>query len=43
MLHKGRIVARGRAGEIGGPGESLEDAFRRLVAAPDKRTVRSAA
>ena len=43
VLHRGRIVARGRAGEIGGPGETLEAAFRRLVAEPDKRAVKSAA
>ena len=34
VLHRGRIVARGRAGEIGEAGEGLEAAFRRLVAAP---------
>ena len=34
VLHKGRIVARGQAGTIGGREESLEAAFRRLVAEP---------
>jgi len=34
VLHRGRIVARGRAGEIGEPGETLEAAFRRLVSEP---------
>ena len=43
VLHKGRIVARGRAEEIAGPGESLEAAFRRLVAEPGRGTVKSAA
>ncbi|GBU15960.1 MULTISPECIES: ABC transporter ATP-binding protein [Methylobacterium] len=37
ILHKGRIVARGRAGEIGAPGEGLETAFRRLVAEPGRQ------
>ncbi|AWN42482.1 ABC transporter ATP-binding protein [Methylobacterium durans] len=32
VLHRGRIVARGQAGSIGTEGESLETAFRRLVA-----------
>jgi ABC-2 type transport system ATP-binding protein len=36
VLHRGRIVARGRAGEIGMPGEALADAFRRLVAEPGR-------
>ncbi|MGU3538357.1 ABC transporter ATP-binding protein [Methylobacterium sp. A54F] len=34
VLHRGRIVARGRAGTIGAADESLEAAFRRLVAEP---------
>ena len=37
VLHRGRVVARGQAGSIGGPGESLEAAFRRLVAEPGKQ------
>ena len=36
VLHRGRIVARGRAGTIGGADESLAEAFRRLVAEPAK-------
>ncbi|SEH29397.1 ABC-2 type transport system ATP-binding protein [Methylobacterium sp. 275MFSha3.1] len=36
VLHRGRIVARGRAGGIGRPGEALADAFRRLVAEPGR-------
>ncbi|MEG9526262.1 MAG: ATP-binding cassette domain-containing protein, partial [Hyphomicrobiales bacterium] len=36
VLHRGRIIARGRAGDIGSPGESLADAFRRLVAEPGR-------
>ncbi|WP_375462493.1 ABC transporter ATP-binding protein [uncultured Methylobacterium sp.] len=34
VLHRGRIVARGRAGGIGEADETLADAFRRLVAEP---------
>ena len=37
ILHRGKIVSRGRAGQIGAPGESLETAFRRLVADPGKQ------
>ena len=36
VLHRGRIVARGTAGAIGQGGESLEEAFRRLVAEPGR-------
>ena len=36
VLHKGRIVARGKAGTIGRADESLEEAFRRLVSEPAK-------
>ncbi|GJD85400.1 ABC transporter ATP-binding protein [Methylobacterium haplocladii] len=36
VLHKGRIVARGLAGQIGTAGETLEATFRRLVAEPVK-------
>ncbi|GJE60049.1 ABC transporter ATP-binding protein [Methylobacterium trifolii] len=36
VLHKGRIIARGTAGGIGGADETLADAFRRLVAEPPK-------
>ena len=36
VLHRGRIVARGKAGAIGQGAESLEDAFRRLVAEPGR-------
>ena len=43
VLHRGRIVARGRAGTIGAPGEPLEAAFRRLVAEPAKAPSRAAA
>ncbi|KQP51388.1 ABC transporter ATP-binding protein [Methylobacterium sp. Leaf399] len=37
VLHKGRIVARGTAGSIARPGETLEAAFRRLVADPARQ------
>ncbi|GJD97408.1 ABC transporter ATP-binding protein [Methylobacterium iners] len=37
VLHKGRIVARGTAGSIAKPGETLEAAFRRLVAEPARQ------
>lgn len=37
VLHKGRIVARGTAGGIAEAGETLEAAFRRLVADPVKQ------
>ena len=37
VLHKGGIVARGRAGAIGETGETLEAAFRRLVAEPARQ------
>ena len=37
VLHKGRIVARGTAGTIAGSGETLEAAFRRLVAEPPRQ------
>ncbi|GJD57350.1 ABC transporter ATP-binding protein [Methylobacterium dankookense] len=36
VLHKGRIVARGKAGAIGQGAESLEEAFRRLVSEPGR-------
>jgi ABC-2 type transport system ATP-binding protein len=36
VLHKGQIVARGKAGSIGQGAESLEDAFRRLVSEPGR-------
>jgi ABC-2 type transport system ATP-binding protein len=36
VLHRGRVLARGRAGAIGRPGEPLADAFRRLVAEPGR-------
>lgn len=37
VLHKGRVVARGTAGSIAQGTESLEAAFRRLVAEPAKQ------
>lgn len=37
ILHRGRIVAEGKAEEIGLQNESLESAFRRLVADPGKQ------
>ena len=37
VLHKGRIVARGTAASIAAPGETLEAAFRRLVAEPPRQ------
>jgi ABC-2 type transport system ATP-binding protein len=37
VLHRGRIVARGTAGSIAEPGETLEAAFRRLVAEPPRQ------
>lgn len=37
VLHKGRIVARGTAGSIAEDGESLEAAFRRLIAQPPRK------
>ena len=37
FLHKGRVVARGTAGSIAQGTESLEAAFRRLVAEPAKQ------
>ncbi|WP_232631212.1 ABC transporter ATP-binding protein [Methylobacterium sp. Leaf118] len=43
VLHRGRIVARGKAGEIGAPGETLEAAFRRLVSEPGKPSGKVAA
>jgi ABC-2 type transport system ATP-binding protein len=43
VLYRGRIVARGKAGEIGAPGETLEAAFRRLVADPGKTAGKVAA
>ena len=43
VLHKGKVVARGRAGEIGQSGESLEATFRRLVAEPARTNAKAAA
>ncbi len=43
VLHKGRVVARGRANTIGTEGESLEASFRRLVSEPDRGPVKAAA
>lgn len=43
VLHKGRVVARGRAGSIGTEGESLEATFRRLVAEPARNEAKAAA
>lgn len=37
VLHRGRIIARGTAGGIAQDGETLEAAFRRLVADPVKQ------
>ena len=36
VLHRGKVLARGRAGALGGSEESLADAFRRLVAEPGR-------
>ena len=36
VLHKGRIIARGSAASLGEGGETLADAFRRLVSEPAK-------
>ncbi|MDP4026206.1 ABC transporter ATP-binding protein [Methylobacterium sp. NEAU 140] len=36
VLHRGQVVASGRAGDLARPGETLADAFRRLVADPGR-------
>ena len=43
VLHKGRVVASGRAEAIGSAGEPLEATFRRLVAEPEKPQAMEAA